>query len=167
MNVQILVTITGAYQADLLNALSEKTHALGGIWLTSKISHVEGYMTGLFKVELMQENVEVLLDSFKELPIKVDWVKLQYLPEMETKYFNLLVDAKDRTGLINDISTVLSENDVKVESMECHRIGLPDIGGTVFTSNFQIAVSDAFNRELLIASLQEISNDLIVDIKEV
>ena len=78
-----------------------------------------------------------------------------------------MIDAKDRPGLVSSISQVLSENSVKVENMECNRIGLPDIGGTVFTSHFQIAVSDAFDQNLLIASLQEISNDLIIDLQAV
>lgn len=165
MNVQILLTITGPYQSDLVKVLSEKTHALEGKWLVSKINHVEDHMAGLIKVELDPSNVEALLDEFKGLPINVDWVELKRLPKAKPNHLTLFIDAKDRPGLVSDISQVLSENSVKVENMECNRIGLPDIGGTVFTSNFKIAVSDAFDKSLLIDSLQEISSDLVIDIQ--
>ncbi len=68
---------------------------------------------------------------------------------------------------MSEISHVLSENSIKVENMECNRIGLPDIGGTVFTSQFQIAVSNAFNQSELVDALKEISTDLVIDIRAV
>ena len=165
MNVQILITITGPYQVNLVSVLSGKTHALDGKWLTSKINHIENYMAGLIKVELELSNVEALLDGFKDLPISVNWVELKRLPKEKPNHLNLSIDAKDRPGLVNDISTILSEYSVKVENMECSRIGLPEIGSTVFTSHFQIAVSDVFDKKPLITSLQEISSDLVIDIK--
>ena len=165
MNVQILITITGIYQPDLVKSLAEKTHALNGKWLSSKINHIEGYMAGLIKIELETEKVEILLNGFRTFPLHIKWVELKRLPKEKPNHLSLTIDAKDRLGLVSDISRVLSENSVKVENMECNRIGVPDIGGTVFTSHFEIAVSDAFDQNLLIASLQEISNDLIIDIK--
>lgn len=167
MNVQILITISGRHQVDLVKVLSDKTHQLGGKWLTSKINHIEEYMAGLIKVELEPNHVDVLISDFKTLPINVEWIELKRLPKEKPNHLNLLIDAKDRPGLVSSISQVLSENSVKVENMECNRIGLPDIGGTVFTSHFQIAVSDAFDQNLLIESLQEISNDLIIDLQAV
>jgi len=165
MNVQILITITGLYQADLIKQLSEKTHALEGKWLTSKINHIDQQMAGLIKVEMPSDKVEVLLAYFKTLPMNVDWVELKRLPKEKSNHFTLSIDAKDRTGLVNDISQKLSEHSIKVENMECNRIGLPDIGGTVFTSQFHIAVSDAFEEQVLISSLQSISDDLVIEIK--
>ena len=167
MNVQILITITGLYQADLIKQLSEKTHALEGRWLTSKINHIEQQMAGLIKIEIPSDKVETLLNHFKALPIKFDWIELKRLPKEKSNHLVLSIDGKDRMGLVNDISQKLSENSIKVENMECNRIGLPDIGGTVFTSQFHIAVSDAFEEQVLISSLQSISDDLIIEIKSV
>jgi len=166
MNVQILITITGLYQADLIKHLSEKTHALEGKWLASKINHIEQQMAGLIKVEIPSNKVETLLSHFQALPINLDWVELKRLPKEKSNHFILSIDAKDRTGLVNDISQKLSENSIKVENMECNRIGLPDIGGTVFTSQFHIAVSDAFEKQVLINSLQSISDDLVIEIND-
>ncbi len=165
MNVQLLFTITGDYQADLVKVLSEKTHNLGGKWLVSKINHVEEYMAGLIKVEIETEKADDLIAAFKTLPVNVQSVELKRLPKEKPNHLSLSIDAKDRPGLVSEISHVLSENSIKVENMECNRIGLPDIGGTVFTSEFQIAVSDAFEKSVLIDALQEISSDLVIDIR--
>ncbi|MFT7422750.1 MAG: glycine cleavage system regulatory protein [Psychromonas sp.] len=76
----------------------------------------------------------------------------------------LNVDAKDRFGLVNDISEVLGENDIKIESLECHRIGGADIGGIIFTSEFKISAGDDFDKAELIKSLQSISKDLVINL---
>ena len=48
--------------------------------------------------------------------------------------------------------------------MECHRLGVAAIGGTVFTSCFKIVVSDGFNEKELINALQEIASDLVIEL---
>ena len=163
MNVQIMVTVSGSNQADLVKILSEKTHALGGKWLNSKINHIDDYFAGLIKVEIGSDQVERLMADFKALAINVEAVVLDSALEKKLAHMDLNIDAKDRPGLVHDISEVLSENSIRVENMECHRLGLADVG-TVFTSHFKIAVSENFNKEQLINSLQNISKDLAVEL---
>ena len=164
MNVQIMVTVSGSNQADLVKILSEKTHILGGKWLNSKINHIDDYFAGLIKVEIGSEHVEKLVADFKTQAIKVEAVVLDSAIEQTLTHLDLNIDAKDRPGLVHDISEVLSENSIRVENMECHRLGVADISGTVFTSRFKIAVADDFNKKELINSLQDISNDLVIDL---
>jgi glycine cleavage system regulatory protein len=166
MNVQIMVTVSGADQHHVIKTLSEKTHVLGGKWLNSKISHIDQYFAGLIKIEIVDAKVDQLINDFKAQQINVESARLSAFSEQKSLHLNLDIDAKDRAGLVNDISNVLNENSIKVENMECHRLGLPDISGLIFTSKFQIAVSDDFNRELLIQSLQNISSDIIIDLHE-
>jgi glycine cleavage system regulatory protein len=164
MSVQIMVTVSGSNQTDLVKILSEKTHALGGQWLNSKISHIDEYFAGLIKVEIASEQVEKLIDGFKELAINVEAVVIDPAVQKTLTHLDLNIDAKDRPGLVHDISQVLGENSIRVENMECHRLGLADISGTVFTSRFKIAVAENFNKEALINSLQEISSDLVIEL---
>ncbi len=165
MNVQVMVTVSGSNQANLVKVLSEKTHALGGKWLNSKINHIDDYFAGLIKIEISTEQVEKLVADFKELAINVEAVVLDSAVEKTLAHMDLNIDAKDRPGLVHDISQVLSDNSIRVENMECHRLGLADVSGTVFTSHFKIAVAENFNKEQLINSLQEISNDLVIDLR--
>ncbi|WP_415227006.1 glycine cleavage system protein R [Psychromonas sp.] len=165
MNVQIMVTINGSNKVDLVKVLSEKTHALDGKWLNSKISHIDDYFAGLIKIEISPEHVEELINEFKALGINVEAAELDLVSQQHTTHLNLNIDAKDRPGLVSEISQVLSENSIKIENMECHRLGAADIGA-VFTSQFKIAVSDNFNKEQLINSLQEIASDLFIDLRD-
>ena len=164
MNVQIMVTVNGSNQADLVKILSEKTHALGGKWLNSKISHIDDYFAGLIKIEIGSDHVERVVADFKSLAIHVEAVVLGSAIQQTLAHLDLNIDAKDRPGLVHDISQVLSDHSIKVENMECHRLGLADISGTVFTSQFKIAVADNFNKEELLDSLQDISKDLVIDL---
>lgn len=165
MNVQIMVIVHGADQAHLVEVLSTKTHELGGKWLNSKIIHIDSYFAGLIKIEIASDNVDKLIDQFKALRIHVETAKSDSHSQLKSKHFILNVDAKDRAGLVNDISEVLRENDTKIESVECHRLGVADIGGIVFTSEFKISAGDDFDKEELIRSLQTISKDLVINLR--
>lgn len=164
MNVQVMVTVSGSNQADLIKVLSDKTHRLGGKWLNSKISHIDSYVAGLIKIELDANNVEKLTTQFKALDINVDVVNLGCVTHEKSTPLDLCIDGKDRPGLVRHITQVLSENGIVVEHMECNRLGVPAIGGTLFTSNFKIVVDEQFDKAGLISSLQDIADDLIIDL---
>ena len=164
MSVQIMITVNGSNQTDLIKILSEKTHLLGGKWLSSRINHIDNYFAGLIKIEIGIEEVEKLVDAFKALAINVEATVLDSAIHKSVTHLDLNIDAKDRFGLVHDISQVLSENSILVENMECHRLGVAAIGGTVFTSCFKIVVSDGFNEKELINALQEIAPDLVIDL---
>jgi len=157
-----MVTVSGSNQTDLVKILSKKTQDLGGKWLNSKINHIDDYFAGLIKIEIAAEDVQRLVDDFKVSAINVAAVVLASPAQQELMHLELNIDAKDRPGLVHDISDVLSENSVCVENVECHRLGVAGVSGTVFTSRFKIAVADNFNKERLLNSLQEISGDLVV-----
>lgn len=164
MNVQIMVTVSGAEQHHIIKVLSEKTHALEGKWLNSKISHIDHYFAGLIKIEIENDKVEQLVNDFQSLDINVKAENLGAMTEHKLLHLNLDIDGKDRAGLVNDISEVLSENSINIENMECHRLGLPDISGLVFTSKFKITAADDFDETLLMKSLQKISDDLVINL---
>lgn len=164
MNIQVMVTVSGSNQADLIKILSNKTHALNGKWLNSKISHIDTYVAGLIKIEIADENVEQLLAEFKALEINVEFSNLGSVTHEKPTALDLCIDGKDRPGLVRHITQVLSDNCIKVENMECNRLGVPAIGGTLFTSHFKIVVDEQFDKTTLVSSLQDIAPDLIIDL---
>lgn len=164
MSVQIMVTVSGSNQVDLIKVLSDKTHALGGKWLNSKISHIDDYVAGLIKIELDAENVEKLLTEFKTVDINIKSVDLGTVTHEKATALDLCIDGKDRPGLVRHITQVLSDNSIHIDNMECNRLGVPAIGGTLFTSHFKIVVDEQFNKRSLVSSLQEIADDLIIDL---
>ncbi len=164
MNIQIMVTVSGSNQVDLIKILSNKTHALGGKWLNSKISHIDDYVAGLIKIEIDNANVEKLTSEFKALDINIEAVDLGAVTHEQATPLDLYIDGKDRAGLVHHITQVLSENSIKMENMECNRLGVAGIAGTLFTSHFKIVVDEQFNKNSLVSSLQEIADDLIIDL---
>lgn len=166
MSVQIMVTVSGSNQTDLIKILAEKTHALGGKWLNSKINHIDDYFAGLIKIQIEVDHVEKLIANFKALAINVESIVLGSIVPKKHMHLDLTIDARDRPGLVHDISEVLSDNSIRVENMECHRFGVADISGTVFTSHFKIDVNESFNEDELVNSLKEISSDLVIEVHE-
>jgi glycine cleavage system regulatory protein len=165
MNVQIMVTISGSNHVNLIKALSDKSHTLGGKWINSKISYIDDYIAGLIKIEVNADNVEKLISGFKSLNIKVDSINLGTVTHEKLIPFDLNIDGKDRPGLIHNITQVLSDNSIHIDNMECSRLGMPAIGDILFTGHFKIVVDEQFNKNALVSSLQAISEDLIIDLR--
>ena len=113
---------------------------------------------------LKVEDIYAKVPEFKELGIKVEAVDLGAVTHEKSTPLDLCIDGKDRPGLVRHITQVLSDNSIKVENMECNRLGVPAIGGTLFTSHFKIIVDEQFNKNALVSSLQEIADDLIIDL---
>ncbi|WP_413700097.1 glycine cleavage system protein R [Psychromonas sp. KJ10-10] len=164
MNIQIMVTVSGSNQSDLIKILSDQTHELGGIWLNSKISHIDNYVAGLIKIEIDADNAETLITQFKALGINVDSVNLGTVTHEKSTPLDLNIDGKDRPGLVRHITQVLSDNSIRVDNMECNRIGVSAIGATLFTSHFKIVVDEQFNKSAVVEALQEIDDDLIIEL---
>tara|TARA_R110001583_G_scaffold6618_1_gene33522 strand:+ start:27210 stop:27710 length:501 start_codon:yes stop_codon:yes gene_type:complete len=164
MNIQLMATVSGSNQNDLIKVLSDKTHELGGIWLNSKISHIDNYVAGLIKIEIDEVNVDKLISQFKALDINVEFANLGTVSHEKSTPLELNIDGKDRPGLVHHITQVLSDNSIRVDNMECNRIGVSAIGATLFTSHFKIVVDEQFNKNALVSSLQEIADDLIIEL---
>ncbi|GLS90982.1 hypothetical protein GCM10007916_20490 [Psychromonas marina] len=164
MNIQVMVTVSGSNQTDLVKVLSDITHALDGKWLNSKISHIDTYVAGLIKIEIDASKVELLRSKFNDLDINVEFADLGCVTHEKPTPLDLCIDGKDRPGLVRHITQVLSDNSIKVENMECNRLGVPAIGGTLFTSHFKIIVDEQFDKMTLVSSLQDIAPDLIIDL---
>jgi glycine cleavage system regulatory protein len=165
MKQTIMLSVQGKNHKELVKKLSNITHQLGGVWLNSKISHIANYAMGLIKVEIDIENKDKLVAAIEAEKFTVSCEVIEAEANITFNKLSLCVDAKHRTGLVQDITAVLSDNEVTVNNMECHRISA-GLGGTVFNSTFSLLVPQQFDKEALITDLKNIPGELFVDIKE-
>lgn len=161
-NTEFVVAFVGADRPGLLRRLTEITHAHGGKWLVSKINHLEGQISGLLKVQLpLGEVAEVKqrLQQEKDLSIRfADGIQ----PSEAGSDIELRIDAKDKPGLVKEITNLLEREGVKVSNMDCHRVGIAELGGSLFTANLKLAIPSTTNSDDIASSLEALGEDMVV-----
>lgn len=162
MNVQFIATLSGPERSGIMSELSKKTHELGGIWLDSKLNHLDGQFTGLIKIELPAENAEQLKAIFAEqadLTSQFNDVK-----EIGTDrtLLTLSFQSNDREGLVHDISNVLADRNVDVDHMDAHRVGIAALGRSLFTSTFVLRAPADIDLGILEKRLADIEEHAVI-----
>lgn len=164
MNTQFMATIAGNDRPNLLKTLAEKTHNLGGKWLDSKISRLEGQLVGIIKIDMPEENMSALKADFNAIAdFHVSTSAINLVTVTECEQVELRIEAKDKPGLISDITNLLDQKGVTIEHMENHRLSVAEVGAIVFYADLNLLVPVDLGTELLLDELKNINQDLRVE----
>ncbi|WP_026958490.1 MULTISPECIES: glycine cleavage system protein R [Aliagarivorans] len=163
MSAMFMVTVSGAEHPERLRDLATLTHQHQGKWVNSRVINLDGYFATIFKVELPEDQAEPLQDKLIDFPD----VNLQILPCLDTPEVArhtvaLHVDAEDRAGLIQDITSCLAQHDVVVDKMECHRFQVADAASLVFSAAFELSVPASLDIGMIKSELEELDAGLKV-----
>lgn len=163
MSATFIVSLAGVSKPGLLQELAHYTHEHGGKWLSSKVSHLEGHIAAIIKVEVPKVEVEAVQKQFNAQPgLSVQFDEVNPHAEQTDHSLNLVVDAKDRPGLVKEITNVLDEQDVTVVDMECYRLNVTGLGASVFTANMKLNLPDGCDKEDVMADIEDLSEDMVV-----
>ncbi|MBU2713209.1 glycine cleavage system protein R [Zooshikella harenae] len=165
MKKRFILTLMGPESPGLIRLLAEKTHARQGVWLKSKISHLEGQCAGIIKVEVDEGQAEPLqteLTNITDLYAVISEVQPP-LP-VDIKRLQLTVEADDRPGFINDISNILESCGASISNMECHRFAVTELGRSVFKADFNLKVPTDIDQDSLVAELEALNVRVVANI---
>lgn len=165
MKKQFILTLMGPESPGLIRLLAEKTHDRQGVWLKSKISHLEGQCAGIIKIEVeegLAESLQTELTNITDLYAVISEVQLS--SSVEVKTLQLIVEADDRPGFINDIYNILESYGASISNMECHSFAVTELGGSVLKADFDLIVPTDLDQESLVAELEALNAQVVANI---
>lgn len=168
MKTQLIIAIYGKDHDGLINQLTLKTKALGGKWLANKLTHLDGFIAGLFKMEIDSDDV----DAFKSMTAEFTDVKFSLFEQSEQpsdlrKSFRLTIEGEDRSGLTSDITQLLYDQDVHVVHFQSQRFPVVGLGTGVFEAEIDIELPDSLHFNSLKSQLESLGGQLRVFLTEV
>jgi len=167
MKSQFITTIYGEERSGIMKALAQKTNALGGKWIDSRVSQLGGHFVGLIKIEIAAEKVEALKTDIQSLEhIHAHFSECKDLDD-QYQLWSLTFESEDRSGLIDQISQVLSDFAVDVDDMEAHRYPIAELGQNVLSAYFALRVPLDFSPDSLCEKLQLIDEKASVELAEI
>lgn len=163
----LILTIIGSDRPGLTQALAAAVLSAGGNWLESHLSRLGGVYVGSVLVELDTGSVEALRAAVRE--VDAQGLEVRISPAIEgaeaagdVVQFSLV--GQDRSGIVHQVTAVLSRLEANIEDFDTHISVEPHSGAPLFHMDARLRLPPALSAEAVQAALEEISAEIMVDI---
>ncbi len=163
----LVLTVIAADQPGLVEKLASCISTHGGNWLESRMSRMAGQFAGILKVSVPANAYEQLVASLQALNaqgIRVLLAEGGSDPSQTCKPILLDLVGNDRPGIVRDITRVLSELGVNVESLVTDVAPAPMSSEPLFHAEAVLAVPLSLTLEVLQTRLETLADDLMVEL---
>lgn len=168
MDASYIITFIGDDRPGLVEQLSSTIENNQANWLESRLSQLGGKFAGLVLISLPADNAAELESQLKTLSSSGLSVRVTPADSTTTpsggKEVTLTVLGPDRLGIVKEISRALADRQINVVEMDSHVDSAAMSGEMLFRARIDAQVPDAFDRDDLIDSLDEIANQMTLDI---
>lgn len=165
----LILTILGVDRPGLVQLVADRVEARGGNWLESRMCRLGGEFAGIVRAELPAEKTPDLANDFLDLEqqglrvvVHVEGttprpVPLGYLARLE-------IVGNDRSGIVRQITTVLTAHRVNVEEFSSECVDAPMGGNRLFQARLSVLIPPELSAAVLRTELEKIASDLMVDL---
>ncbi|ACI97717.1 glycine cleavage system protein R [Rhodospirillum centenum] len=167
MHVSAILTVIGRDRPGLTQALADVVAETGGNWGDSQLARLGGHYVGSVLVELPAGGLPALEQALRCLPDDLTVTLVEVTPEPhppEGSRFSVSLVGQDRQGILREVTSVLAEMGVNIESLETGLEHEAWTGQKLFRADVQIFVPASLPLEVVADALEHISGEIMVDI---
>jgi glycine cleavage system regulatory protein len=170
MTQHLVLTVIGDDRPGLVGELSAVISAHQGNWLESSMAQLAGKFAGIVELAVGAEQAIALRDALGKLPglqitVETAVPKKSAPAAMANKRrLKLALVGHDRIGIVREVSHVLAQHAVNVESLQTHTSSAPMSAAILFHAAAELTAAPGLDVAALTGELERISNDLMVDI---
>jgi len=160
----LVVSFISPDRPGIVENLSNLVKEHQGSWQTSSLHHLSGFFTGVIEISISEEHSNHLLDALLSLDDFKCHIETA-TPDKTVKNADLVLEltANDRTGIIQEISSVIHQQGGNLIKLVSNKGSAPHSGHDLFKAKATISVSPN-TIEPLIEGLEALADDLMVDI---
>lgn len=163
----LVLTVIAEDQPGLVERIAACIATHGGNWLESRMARMAGQFAGILRVEVAAEAHAGLIQALQALGsqgIRVQLAASGSEPAGRFSAIRLELVGNDRPGIVRDITRVLAEQGVNLESLLTEVAPAPMSGELLFTAEALLAVPESLPLEQLQARLETLADDLMVEL---
>ncbi|MBA1273575.1 glycine cleavage system protein R [Stutzerimonas azotifigens] len=164
----LVLTIIAEDQPGLVGRIADCIAGQGGNWLESRMSRMAGQFAGILRVAVPGDDPAPLVDALEGLSgqgIRVLLAPSGSEPQSGWQVIQLRLVGNDRPGIVRDISRVLAEQGVNLESLDTDVLPAPMSSELLFHAEARLAVPPQLSLEQLQARLETLADDLMVELE--
>ena len=163
----LILSVIGSDRPGLTQAVADAVLSAGGNWLESHLSQLGGLYVGSVRVELAPERVEALRAAVRA--VDAQGLEVRIAPAVEDTVaageavsFSLV--GQDRSGIVRQVTTVLSDVGVNIETFETRISVGAHSGAALFHLEARLRLPPGMTGRHVQAALEAISGEIMVDI---
>lgn len=164
----LVLTVIAPDQPGLVEKVAQCIAAHGGNWLESRMSRMAGQFAGILRVAVPAEAYDELVEGLQGLSaqnIRVLLAESGIEPSCTWKPILLDLVGNDRPGIVRDITRLLAEHGVNVESLITEVLPAPMSSEPLFHAEAVLAVPLTLALEVLQDKLETLADDLMVELR--
>ncbi len=167
----LIVNMAGPDRPGLVEALSSAISSASGNWEGSRMAKLSGQFAGVVHVVVPDDQADLLRANLQAMAsdgllISISDDSGQAASEVTGESVMLDVVGLDRTGIVSEISHVLTELGVNVEELLTECLSAPMSGERLFEASAIIVLPDGITEEQVQNRVEEIDQDLQVTISD-
>jgi len=166
---KIIITIFAKDRPGIIQALSDTVLSHQGNWLESSLSRLCGQFAGIAHISIEKQKKVALVEALTVL--EKDGIHVTFQNSLgfdadvdEIESIQMLVEANDRPGIVEEITSALSDVNVNIEHMDTECESASMAGYDLFRAHLSLALPDGFGEAELEEVLEGVSDDLTVSV---
>ncbi len=164
----IVITVTAEDRPGVVQALSDTALAHQANWLESSLSHLCGQFAGIVRLKVDGRKKAALLTALEDLASQGILVTQHgehaAASDISRETVALYVEANDRPGIVEEITSALATASVNVEQLETWRESASMAGYDLFIAQLAVSLPENVSSEKLEQVLESVSDDLMVSL---
>ena len=165
---RLVLTVIGDDRAGLVNALSAVVTDHGGNWEQSQLAELAGKFAGIVVVNVDADRADDLSGALRTLDgmLEVTPHPGNEVPSTGEERQRLTLDllGTDRPGIVREVTSVLSQHDLSIETITTATRDAPMAGGVLFEAQVVVHVPTGSDTAPLRTQLEKLAGELFVDI---
>lgn len=140
----------------------------GGNWLESRMTHMAGQFAGILRIDVPAEANTKLKEALQGLSvhgIRVQFAEVGIEESCTWKPINMELVGNDRPGIVRDVTRLLTEQGVNVESLVTNVEPAPMSSEMLFRANALLGLPLTLSLDVLQKRLETLADDLMVELK--
>lgn len=163
----LVLTVIARDKPGLVEQLAQCIAGHGGNWLESRMARMAGQFAGILRVavpEAAHGDLSAALHELESQGIRVLLAPSGDEPASAWRSIQLELVGNDRPGIVRDITRLLAEHGVNLESLDTEVAPAPMSSELLFHAQAQLAVPTELSLELLQQRLETLADDLMVEL---
>ncbi|MFT4087154.1 MAG: ACT domain-containing protein [Gordonia sp. (in: high G+C Gram-positive bacteria)] len=163
----LVLSVIGDDRPGLVSALADAVATHGGNWDRSQLAHLAGKFAGIVVVSVPADDASSLIEAATALDGLLDVVVheggVDVTPGSEES-LTIGVLGNDRPGIVQELSSALSENGVSIDRLTTSTREAPMAGGLLFEAEFEVRVPSNADLAVIRTDLERVAAELLVDL---
>jgi len=164
---KIIFTLFAKDRPGIISDLSSAVLTQKASWLHSSVSRVCGQFIGIVQVETSAERKSALLSALTELSERGIKVTVQQTEGFaadtaEVEGVQLLIEATDRPGIIEEITAALDDASINIDQMDTELASENDV--SMFRAHLFIVLPDDVSEDDLQSIFDGLADDVSVSV---